>query len=138
MTTSVTVRHNFETGHRIPPLAGKCQNLHGHSWWAEVTVTGNLDQVGVVVEYGTVKRLIRDWIDTHWDHGLILGYTDQMAHYLASMGKVYLIHNWPTVETIAGHLAVQAQKLLDDNDLVGTVTRVRVSETHVNAATWEL
>lgn len=136
---SVTIRHNFETGHRIPALRGKCENLHGHSWWAEITVTApQLDPNGTVVEFGTLKSAVRTWIDAHWDHGLILGDADPLIPLLSEHGKVYVIPGWPTVERVAEHLSVITENLLTDTPHAPAayVSQVKVSETHVNAATW--
>lgn len=145
MTTSITVRHNFETGHRLPHLPGKCQNLHGHSWWVEVTVATHVE-TDLVVEYGTFKKALRGWIDSRLDHGLMLGADDPLATLLDPHGKVFVFGQhpaahglpWPTVENVAKMLGRVAALLLNDlpraQDTV--VARVRVHETHVNSATW--
>ncbi|PSK95788.1 6-pyruvoyltetrahydropterin/6-carboxytetrahydropterin synthase [Haloactinopolyspora alba] len=142
---TVTVRHNFETAHRLPPLAGKCQNLHGHSWWADITVAGPIDEVGTVVEFGRLKAELRDWIDTHLDHGAMLGHDDPLVPLLRDMGsKVYVIGwdaytrdlSWPTVESAALLLARVTTLILDSLDASADVTHVRVRETHVNEAGW--
>ncbi len=131
----VSIRHNFEAGHRLPHLPGKCQSLHGHSWWAEVWVEGPLVE-GIVVDFGSLKAALRGWIDNHLDHGLILGRTDELVPILREHGKVYVVREWPTVESIAELLAQVTARLLDHEGLAGEVVRVRVTETHVNAAEW--
>ena len=145
MSASVTVRHNFETGHRLPILGGKCQNLHGHSWWAEITVTAP-GQPMTVVEFGAFKAKVREWIDTHLDHGLCLGKDDPLATILPEYGKVYRMGedspseglDWPTVENVAVLLARVGQDCLDEVPRAkdARVTSVQVSETHVNRAGW--
>ncbi len=131
----VSVRHNFETGHRLPHLPGKCQSLHGHSWWAEVWVAGDLHD-GLVVDFGTLKRALRGWIDDNLDHGLMLGRDDELSLIMPNYGKVYVMREWPTVESVAELLAEVTSTLLDAEGLPGEVVRVRVTETHVNAAEW--
>jgi 6-pyruvoyl tetrahydropterin synthase/QueD family protein len=145
VTTSVTVRHNFETAHRLPHLGGKCRNLHGHSWWVEVTVTGHRDPAGILVDFGTLKHDLRYWVDTHLDHGAMLGADDPLLPALEADGsKLYVFDGtgltlgleWPTVENVAELLRRAAMSLVADrpnwHDV--SVTRVRVTETHVNAA----
>ena len=83
----VTVRHNFETAHRLPHLGGKCTNLHGHSWWVEVSAVAPTLDSGTVVEFGTFKSALRSWIDTYLDHGAMLGFDDPMAKLLADHGS---------------------------------------------------
>lgn len=148
---SVSVRHNFETGHRLPHLGGKCQNLHGHSWWATITVSSDqLTRYGTVVEYGALKRSLRAWIDEHLDHGLMLGKADPLAALLSPHGKVFEFDtglpmtnglDWPTVENVAELLGRVTSYLLvelppEQVAASAHCSRVVVSETHVNTATW--
>lgn len=141
MTRSVTVRHNFETAHRLPHLSGKCESLHGHSWWTEVTVEAPYSP-GVVVEFGPFKNAVRTWIDENLDHGAMLGHEDPLAKTLSAHGKVFEFSprygSWPTVENVAGLIAEisgdELRKLARAPH--ARIERVRVSETHVNAAEW--
>jgi 6-pyruvoyltetrahydropterin/6-carboxytetrahydropterin synthase len=144
---SICVRHNFEAAHRLPLLGGKCTNLHGHSWWAEVTVTApDVGPYGTVVEFGGFKACMRAWIDTHLDHGAMLGEADVLVPALEEAGcKVFAFGRdwsgaaWPTVEAVSELLAAQAVHWLTraGTNPPGThISAVRVSETHVNAAEW--
>lgn len=139
MTHLVTVRHNFETAHRLPHLPGKCQSLHGHSWWASVTIAGPELAAGVLVEFGAFKAALRSWIDEHLDHGTMLGHEDPLRLALLAVGcKVYIMDGWPTVENVAAMLASRSLGLLAGlTRAPGTeVAEVRVQETSVNEATW--
>jgi 6-pyruvoyltetrahydropterin/6-carboxytetrahydropterin synthase len=144
--TTVAVRHNFETAHRLPQLGGKCTSLHGHSWWAEVTVAGVPDEAGVVLDFAALKAELREWIDQALDHATMLGAADPLVAPLLAEGcRVFLFGyegdatrdlSWPTVENVAELLA-----RVTDRILAGLaegrwlrVERVRVTETHVNAA----
>ncbi|WP_328638391.1 6-carboxytetrahydropterin synthase [Streptomyces canus] len=141
MPHTVSVRHNFETAHRLPHLPGKCESLHGHSWWATFTVTApELSPGGLVVEFGPFKKLVRQWIDEHLDHGTMLGPEDPLLAVLRAAGcKTYRVEGWPTVENVAALLGNMAGRALDH--LVRApgayVSSVHLTETHVNAATWE-
>ncbi|MGW2936060.1 6-pyruvoyl trahydropterin synthase family protein [Streptomyces sp. NPDC001156] len=139
MSHAVTVRHNFETGHRLPHLPGKCVSLHGHSWWAAVTVEADELADGLVVEFGPFKKALREWIDTHLDHGVMLGPEDPLLPILrANQCKVHEVEGWPTVENVAAMIGQAADEAL--HGLVhapgARVTRVHIQETHVNDATW--
>lgn len=153
MTHSVTLRHNMETGHRLPHLAGKCTSLHGHSWWVEVTIEAPKLASGTVVEFGAYKAHLRGWIDHYLDHGLMLGADDPLVPLLRPEGKVFVFGEtfgvgdgmaldlpWPTVENVAVLLSRAATQLLGNLDHApdARVVRVDVSETHVNAASWTL
>lgn len=154
MTHSVVVRHNFETAHRLPELGGKCQNLHGHSWWCEITVAAPAMPDGTVVEFGALKARLREWIDTWLDHGAMLGVGDPLVPALLHEGSKVCRFGaadprgpaeshaaafpWPTVENVAHLLANVAQEILAalDHAPAAGVTRVTVHETHVNSAQW--
>lgn len=136
---AITVRSNFEAAHRLPHLPGKCTSLHGHSWWAEVTVEAPALEGGLVVEFGPLKKHLKAWIDEHLDHGVLLGPDDPLVPLLRAHGcKVYEVEGWPTVENMAALLAARAADALAT--LVhapgARIARVHIRETHLNAATW--
>lgn len=140
MPQAVAVSHNFESAHRLPHLAGKCVSLHGHSWWAEITVEAPATEAGVVVELGALKKALRQWIDEHLDHGTLLGPDDPLVPILRShQSKVYIVPGEPTVENVAALLAGVASTVLSGlHSAPGThVSRVRVDETRVNCAIWQ-
>lgn len=136
MSASITVSHNFETAHRLPHLLGKCQSLHGHSWWVEVTVAGETDDDGVLVEFGVFKAALRSWIDKYLDHGVMLGADDPLVRVLDAQyaTKLYVFaQGWPTVESVAELLAYVAAQLVPDG---AVVSHVEVQETRTNRAGW--
>jgi 6-pyruvoyltetrahydropterin/6-carboxytetrahydropterin synthase len=55
----------FAAAHRLTMVGEKCENLHGHNWKIEVYVQGrDLDQGGVLVDFGIVKRHVRSLMET--------------------------------------------------------------------------
>src|SRR5690606_2092699 len=42
----------------------------GETWLANVILHGDLDEQGMVCDFGTVKKLLRHWLDTELDHRL--------------------------------------------------------------------
>lgn len=155
MTHVTTLSVSWEAAHRLPHLPGKCTNLHGHSWSADVDIefTGvNHDDIGV--EFAGYKRVLREWVDTQLDHGATLAAVDPLADALRGMGcKVYRIGavddpgvheklamnlRWPTVETMAVVLYRAAMDALMFVDRVpdATVAAVKVRETASNAHTF--
>lgn len=149
MTSTVTVRHNFETAHRLPHLPGKCESLHGHSWWATVTIGGPepLGPDGIVADFGRLKADLRDWLDTHVDHGSMLGHRDPLAWLLRrERCKVFVFGEpdsehaldleWPTVENTARLLARVMHVRMAPWAPHLRVLRVDVQETAVNTGSW--
>ncbi|HJD55866.1 MAG TPA: 6-pyruvoyl tetrahydropterin synthase family protein [Rickettsia endosymbiont of Pyrocoelia pectoralis] len=103
-----TRRIEFDAGHRIIGHQNKCQFLHGHRYVLEVTIaSNNTDELGMVVDFGLIKDLAKNWIDKNFDHSLILHQDDkeigqQIENYTKQ--KIYYLQNNPTAENIALHL----------------------------------
>ena len=55
----ITRRLEFDAGHRVLGHEGKCKNLHGHRYSAEITVTApDLDGLGRVIDFGVIKEKV--------------------------------------------------------------------------------
>ena len=64
----VTVEQTFAAGHALRNYKGKCENVHGHNYRVRVTVQGaSLDNTGLLVDFGDVKRLMGGAIE-YLDH----------------------------------------------------------------------
>ncbi len=69
---------DFEMAHALWNYDGKCKNIHGHTFKLEVTVIGepindsNSPKNGMVIDFGDLKKIIKQHIiDTH-DHHLTI------------------------------------------------------------------
>ena len=103
MTYSVTKKISFCYGHRLMNYEGKCKHLHGHDAIAEITLsTDTLDNRGMVIDFGDIKREIKAWIDQHFDHKMLLHKDDPIVPILKAQGEpLYLLAHNPTAERIA-------------------------------------
>jgi 6-pyruvoyltetrahydropterin/6-carboxytetrahydropterin synthase len=92
-THAITLRVPFSAGHRILGHKGKCKHLHGHNYVAVVVLHSELlDGIGMVADFGDVKMKVKGWIDTFWDHNMILNGADPLAALWAkgqSQGKCF-------------------------------------------------
>ena len=53
----LTIRTSFAAAHNLMNYQGDCENLHGHNWKVELTVTANeLDKAGLGVDFKVLKR----------------------------------------------------------------------------------
>lgn len=76
----IVQRFEFDAGHRVLGHAGKCRHLHGHRYVAEVLIGAvELDDLSMVMDFGKIKLLIGAWIDTNWDHNMILHPDDNLV-----------------------------------------------------------
>ncbi len=100
---SVTKRIDFCYGHRLLDHDGVCRHLHGHNAVAEIEVRAEtLDSRDMVVDFGDIKRLVKEWIDREIDHRMILRHDDPLVKTLQALGEpVYLLDSNPTAERIA-------------------------------------
>lgn len=139
----VTRKLEFDSGHRLVGHETKCRNLHGHRYIAEISVGAEaLDNVGRVLDFGEIKRIVGGWIDSAWDHGMILNSKDVETIALCRSldSKVYILGGGvePSVENMITELAEIAQRLLDDEETGIIVTHVRLYETPNCWADWWL
>jgi 6-pyruvoyltetrahydropterin/6-carboxytetrahydropterin synthase len=99
----VTREIHFCYGHRLLNYDGKCRNLHGHNGKAVITLESeSLDALGMVVDFGHLKRVVQNWIDETLDHKMILHRDDPVLPELRRQGEpVVVIDLNPTAENIA-------------------------------------
>jgi 6-pyruvoyltetrahydropterin/6-carboxytetrahydropterin synthase len=66
----VTIEETFAAGHALRNYRGKCENVHGHNYRAEVTLRGaELDAIGLLVDFVELKRVVHavlDRMDHQW------------------------------------------------------------------------
>jgi len=107
----VTRQIDFCYGHRLLNYDGKCKNLHGHNGKVLITLeTASLDELGMVVDFGDIKRIVQRWIDDNLDHRMILCRDDPVVETLQEMGEpLFLVDENPTAEHIAKLIAQYAR-----------------------------
>jgi 6-pyruvoyltetrahydropterin/6-carboxytetrahydropterin synthase len=100
---SVTRELTFCYGHRLLDYDGKCRHLHGHNGKAVITLAApSLDELGMVVDFSRLKRLVGAWIDETFDHKMILHRDDPLLPLLRQQGEVvHVIDCNPTAENLA-------------------------------------
>jgi 6-pyruvoyltetrahydropterin/6-carboxytetrahydropterin synthase len=122
----------FAYGHRIRGHEGPCRHLHGHNARVEVECRGELDPLGMVVDFGQIRRVLETWIDANWDHRMILEKGDPMARVLVERGEpVHEMDAPPTAENLARRLYTVAR------DAGLPVTAIRFWETERSMALYD-
>lgn len=104
-----TRRIEFDTAHRVIGHQNKCKYLHGHRFVLEITASSRkgLDELGMVADFGLLKKIMKDWIDKNFDHNVILHCDDrELGEYISQYTgqSVFYLQNNPTAENIALHL----------------------------------
>lgn len=108
MSISCTRRIEFDAGHRILEHESKCKHLHGHRYAVEATFAANdLDKLGRVIDFGTIRDILGKWIDENWDHNTILCDKDrELGESIAKKTgqKIFYMEKNPTAENMAEFL----------------------------------
>lgn len=64
----VTIIKSFSAAHLLAEIGGKCEELHGHNFKAEVTVGADkLNEEGILIDFRLVKKWLKDILD-RMDH----------------------------------------------------------------------
>jgi len=116
----ISRRFEWDAAHRVTKHGGKCRNLHGHRYAAEVYVASDdLDNVDRVVDFSVLKDLVGGWIDEKWDHGCVLCFEDLCLIDLCRRQgwKVHVLGYEPTAECLARELHQVAATLLESKGL---------------------
>jgi len=132
MTHKVTKQIEFSYGHRLRNYDGKCQHVHGHNGVAEVELTSEeLDDRGMVYDFGDLKDDVKGWIDDKMDHAMLVREDDPLIEYLEETGEpYYVMEENPTAEAIAREIYEYAESQGHP------VTSVKLWETGSSFATY--
>ena len=128
----VTKIIHFCYGHRLLNYQGKCRYLHGHNGKVEIELSSErLDRLGMVRDFGEIKRVIQAWIDRELDHKMLLCRRDPALPPMRQLGEpVFVMEANPTAEAIA-------QLIFEYTASQGfPVTSVRLWETDSSVATY--
>ncbi|MFB0516355.1 MAG: 6-pyruvoyl tetrahydropterin synthase family protein [Candidatus Neomarinimicrobiota bacterium] len=129
----VVKRFRWSMAHRLTHgYQGPCASLHGHEYEVEVTVAGEMDAMGLAVDFADIKRACQGWIKEHLDHTTIVYDQDTpLLDFLQlEKQKHYVVDFNTTAENIAIHLREVLQKELQrvlDRPL--SVAHIRLLET---------
>lgn len=108
MGVSCVRKLTFCCGHRLMGHENKCKYIHGHNYTvyihANSIVSNTLDDIGRVVDFSVLKKIIGGWIEDNWDHGFICSPQDDV-----------IINKFREIENETG--GEDTQKLFFDNRL---------------------
>ncbi|RIK06403.1 MAG: 6-carboxytetrahydropterin synthase QueD [Acidobacteria bacterium] len=68
MHTSITKSFRFDASHLLEWHAGACANLHGHGYRVEVTVIGEPDDNGIVLDFDEIDQIVTSEVIEALDH----------------------------------------------------------------------
>jgi 6-pyruvoyltetrahydropterin/6-carboxytetrahydropterin synthase len=140
----VTKKFTFDMAHALYGYDGPCKNIHGHTYHLSVTLIGTPIQdngdvkLGMVVDFGDLKKIVKDNILEKYDHALVL---NKDAPYSKSevisneFEKVILVPYQPTCENLLLSFVEKLKPLFADKQ---TLVSIRLEETPTSFAEWNV
>lgn len=124
MSFALSVNSQFSAAHAIRGYEGKCENLHGHNFYVEITVRGDqLDPgTGMLIDFAILKKALGEAI-APLDHAVL----NEIPEFVSKS---------PSSENIAVYIGTQLQKILGQKAQNARLYSVSVSEKHTQTATW--
>ena len=138
----VTKEFYFETAHALWNYDGLCKNLHGHSYKLFVSVIGtpntdkNSPKLGMVIDFGALKRIVNQEIVNKIDHAILLNKTIPQKDFLQvkqMFERLYLLDYQPTCENMVADFAARITPHLPKNVKLFSI---RLYETATSFAEW--
>jgi 6-pyruvoyltetrahydropterin/6-carboxytetrahydropterin synthase len=117
----ITKEFTFEAAHALMGYDGPCRHVHGHSYTLAVTITGEPvsregdPKLGMVLDFGDLKRIVKTHVVDPLDHALILH--SSMKGTSADTEKepfsnVVFVDYQPTSENMLADIAGRILRLL--------------------------
>lgn len=65
---TVTKEFTFDAAHYLTKYYGKCENLHGHTYKLHVTLSGEMQENGLLIDFVILKRIVKKHVLDFLDH----------------------------------------------------------------------
>ena len=138
----VTKRFHFEMAHTLYGYDGLCRNIHGHSYYLEVTLIGEPrnepqhPKDGMVMDFSEIKEIVKTQIVNRFDHALMVNRLvpeKQMELLKQTNERVIIVGFQPTSE----NMAVYISEILQQHLPAGvSLFSIRLYETATSFAEW--
>lgn len=138
----VTKIFDFETAHALHNYDGLCRNVHGHSYKLYVTVLGepekkdNSSKLGMVIDFGNLKKIVKENIVDVFDHSLIISDKEDIKDLLKQnilFKRLHIFDFQPTAENMIIYFANIIIPLLPEGI---KLVSLRLYETANSYAEW--
>ncbi|GIN19435.1 6-carboxytetrahydropterin synthase QueD [Siminovitchia fordii] len=67
----VSKEFTFDAAHHLHCYEGKCKNLHGHTYKVIFGISGFVNEIGLVIDFGDIKEIWKEEIEIYLDHRYI-------------------------------------------------------------------
>ena len=139
-TIRVTKKFNFEMAHALTGHDGPCKNIHGHSYFLFITISGKPindstdPKNGMVMDFSDLKKIVHENIVQHFDHALVLNESDKTKIGLdEKANRIIYVPFAPTCEMLLGYFQ---HILLEKIPKHLKLHTIRLDETASSFADW--
>ena len=139
----LTKEFKFETAHALMGYDGLCKHIHGHSYELLVTVIGkpieedNNPKLGMVMDFGDLKKIVKEEVVDKMDHCLILNEKGTKAEVLKQSDEMFervvTVPYQPTSEMMLIDFAERIKPRLPEHI---TLHHMLLRETVTSYAEW--
>jgi 6-pyruvoyltetrahydropterin/6-carboxytetrahydropterin synthase len=129
MLTRIAKDFRWEMAHRLTDHNGGCRNVHGHSYRMWIELAGEPDDLGMVLDYFDLKKMV-DPLVAEIDHSFLCDRSDRLiVDFLKSSGLKAIYVDFPTTaENIAKWFFARLSPLFAPMKHLSEL-RVRIQET---------
>ena len=91
----ITKEFKFETAHALKGYDGLCKHIHGHSYELLVSIIGepihdeNSPKLGMVMDFGDLKKIVKKEVVDKMDHSLVLNEKGSKAEALKRSDEMF-------------------------------------------------
>ena len=144
--------HDISCGHRVVGHESKCRHLHGHNYRIHFVCQAELDNIGRVIDFTSIKECLCMWVENNWDHKFLTWANDALMQSLVTASNVYscpspendMLHEsivWVPFNPTAENMAQYLVEVIGPQQLEGTGVKLvtcRVEETMKCSATYSI
>ncbi|WP_112181067.1 MULTISPECIES: 6-carboxytetrahydropterin synthase QueD [Paraliobacillus] len=109
----VSKEFTFDAAHHLHCYQGKCKNLHGHTYKVIFGISGMVDEIGLVIDFGDIKEIWKEEIEIHLDHRYLNDTLPNMNTTAENMVVWIYQKMEKALETHATHFRVEFVKLYE-------------------------
>jgi len=67
----ITKEVTFDSAHFLADYYGKCERVHGHTYMLQVTLEGEIQENGLIIDFALLKQIIKNRILNKLDHQML-------------------------------------------------------------------
>ncbi|EPZ43307.1 6-carboxytetrahydropterin synthase QueD [Alicyclobacillus acidoterrestris] len=104
---ALTKEFTFDAAHHLHLYEGKCKNLHGHTYRLVITVSGFINEIGLVIDFADLKRIYQTTIEEKLDHQ----YLNEVLPPMNTSAENMIVWMWEQLDSALRKETAPAQEI---------------------------